>query len=110
MTPEQTQKKQARIAELIKQIEAIPAMLDGTLMTKNNRVKRKDGSIHVSPDHYTFQYRGADGRRLWKRVPRSARAAVLKLVRAAQRYRALEQEYSALMTELALANDGKKND
>jgi hypothetical protein len=32
------------------------------------------------------------------------------LVRAANRYRKLEREYTALLTELSLANGGKKND
>ena len=109
MTPGETQKKEARMEAIRHQIEAISAMLEGTLMTKHNRVRRKDGSIHVSPEHCTFQYRGADGKRRWKRVPRNAKAAVTRLVRAAERYRALEREYAALMTELSLAGGGKKN-
>ncbi len=109
MTPEALQKKEARIHAIRAQMDEIPALLDGTLMTKHNRVRRKDGSIHISPEHCTFQYRGADGKRRWKRVPRNAKAAVQRLVRAADRYRALDQEYRALLTELALANDGKKN-
>ena len=78
-------------------------------MTKYNRVKRKDGSVHVSPENYTFQYLGSDRKRKWKRIPKNAKAAVERLVRAGERYRALEQEYTALMTELSLAPDGKKN-
>ena len=109
MTVGETQTKEARIDAIRQQIEAIPAMLDGTVMTKHNRVRRKDGSIHVSPEHCTFQYRGADGKRRWKRIPRNAKAAVTRLVRAAERYRALEQEYTALLTELSLADGGKKN-
>ena len=109
MTPEETQKKEARIEAIRQQIEAISAMLDGTLMTKHNRVRRKDGSIHVSPEHCTFQYRGADAKRRWKRIPRNAKPAVTRLVRAAERYRALEREYAALLTEISLAGSGKKN-
>lgn len=109
MTPEALQKKEARIHAIRAKIDEIPAILDGTLMTKHNRVRRKDGSIHVSPEHCTFQYRGADGRRHWKRIPRNAKAAVQRLVHAGDRYRALEQEYRALRTELVLAADGKKN-
>ncbi len=89
-------------------MDKIPAMLDGTLMVKHNRVRRKDGSVHVSAGYYTFQYRGADGRRKWKRVPRNAKASVERLVRAASRYRKLDREYSALLTELSLAHGGKK--
>jgi hypothetical protein len=65
-------------------------------------------SVHVSPEHGTFQYRGADGKRRWKRIPRRARADVERLVRAGDHYRALEREYRVLMTELALVPGGKK--
>jgi hypothetical protein len=109
MTPSERSEQEARIEAIWRRMEAIPALLDGTLMTKRNRVRRTDGSIQVSPEHGTFQYRGADGKRKWKRIPRKAKATVERLVRAAQRYRALEREYRALLTELALANDDKKN-
>jgi hypothetical protein len=109
MTPEGAQKKEARIGAIRTRIEDIHAMLDGTLMTKHNRVRRKDGSVHVSPEHYTFQYRGTDGKRKWKRIPRNAKASVERLVRAAERYRNLEREYTALLTEMSLADGGKKN-
>lgn len=109
MLPEEMQKKEARIDAIRKQIDEIQAMLDGTLLTKHNRVRRRDGSIRTSPEHYTFQYRGSDGKRMWKRIPRNARAAVERLARAGDRYRALEREYRALMTERALADGGKKN-
>ena len=110
MTPAERQKKEARTRSIRAEIDDIPALLDGTLMTKHNRVKRKDGSIHVSPEHCTFQYRRADGKRQWKRIPRSAHAAVERLVRAGERYRALEREYRAVLTELTLDDGGKKND
>ena len=109
MEPEETRKKEARVEAIRGLLEEIPAMLDGSLMTKHNRVRRKDGRVHVSAEHYTFQYRGADGKRKWKRIPRAAKAAVERLVRAGDRYRALEREYRALTTELALAPGSKKN-
>ena len=109
MTTAERQKKEARVEAIWRQMEAIPALLDGTLMPKRNRVGRKDGSIHVSPEHWTFQYRGTDGKRQWKRIPRSAKAVVERLVRAAERHRTLEREYRALLTELALADGAKKN-
>jgi hypothetical protein len=110
MESEETKKKEERIDAVRKQIDEIPAMLEGTLLSKHNRVRRKDSSVHVSPEHWTFQYRGVDGKRKWKRIPRSAKAAVGRLVRAGERYRALEQEYTALLTEVSLAERGKKND
>lgn len=109
MTRHEMKRKEARIGVIKTQMERISAMLDGSLMVKHNRVKRKDGSVQVSPEHYTFQYRGADGRRKWKRIPRKAKATVEHLVRAGKRYRKLEQEYAALLTELSLADGGKKN-
>jgi len=109
MTSEQMQAKRARIREIRKQIGGFAPMLEGTLMTKRNRVKRKDGSIHVSPEYLTFQYRAADGARRWKRIPKRAASAVKRLVRSGKRYRALEREYAALVTELSLVDSGKKN-
>jgi hypothetical protein len=110
MTPQNVQKKEARIGAIRRQMDEIPAMLDGTLMAKRNRVKRKDGSVHVSPEHCTLQYTGADGKRKWKRIPRNAKTTAEQLVRAANRYRKLEREYTALLTELSLAGGVKKND
>ncbi len=109
MSLEEMQKKEARIDAIRKQIDEIPAMLDGTLMTKHNRVRRRDGSIRTSPEYFTFQYRGSDGKRKWKRIPRNVNAVVERLVRAGARYRTLEREYRALMTERSLADDAKKN-
>jgi hypothetical protein len=110
MTPEDMRKKQTRINAIRRQIDRIPAMLEGTLMVKRNRVPRKDGSVHVSPQYHTFQYRAADGKRQWKRIPRKATSAVKRLVQAGRRYRKLEREYVALLTELSLVNDGNKDD
>ena len=110
MTQQSLQKKEARIGAIRRQMDKIPAMIEGTLMVKHNRVRRKDGSVHVSPEHYTFQYRGANGKRKWKRIPKKAKTTVEQLVRAAKRYRKLEREYTALLTELSLEDGGKKND
>ena len=109
MATAERQPKETRVETIRKQMEAIPALLDGTLLSKRNRVQRKDGSIHVSPEYWTFQYRGADGKRQWKRIPRHARIVVARLIRAGASYRALEREYRALLTERTLADDAKKN-
>jgi hypothetical protein len=110
MTDAERQKKAARIRAIRAEIADIPALLDGTLLAKRNQVERKDGRIHVSPEHWTFQYRSADGKRQWKRIPRAAKSGVHRLVRAGVRYRVLEQEYRARLTELALDEGGKKKD
>ncbi len=108
-TQEEIGETDARINEILVKIGGVEAMLDGALLTKHNRAARKDGSVHTSPEHYVFQYRGADGRRKWKAVPTGAHKAVERLVEAGKRYRALEAEYSALMTERSLGADVKKN-
>lgn len=110
MTPQEAKKTDARITAILSQIAAIGDMLDGTLMVKRNRTRRKDGSVRVSPEHYTLQYRGADGRRRWKRIPAKAKGSVERLVRNGRLYRELEREFAALMTEASLAGCGKKND
>jgi len=101
-------KIEERIEIIRRKMDEIPAMLDGALLVKHNRVRRKDGSVYVSPEYYTFQYRGSDGKRRWKRIPKKALANVRKLVGAAKRYRELEREYTALITELSVAGRRKK--
>ena len=103
-------KTEARIETIRRKMGEIPAMLDGALLTKRNRVSRKDGSVYISPEYYTFQYRGADGKRKWKRIPKQALSSVKKLVRAAKLYRKLEREYTALVTEMAVAGRKKRGD
>lgn len=107
-TQEEIDKTDARIDEILLKIGSIEAMLDGALLTKHNRVARKDSTVHISPAHYVFQYRGADGKRKWKAVPTGAHKEVERLVEAGRHYRALETEYSALMTERSLMADVKK--
>jgi len=109
MTQSDTLKNDPRIDALRAEIDGIQVMLHGTLLTNRNRAKRKDGSVQVSPEHYTFQYYDVDGHRKCKRIPGNAKAAVERLVRAGDRYRALEREYRVRLTELALADGGKKN-
>ena len=42
--------------------------LQGTVKKNRNRRTRKDGSVYVSPEHYTFVCRGVNGKERWKRV------------------------------------------
>ncbi|MCK5802066.1 MAG: hypothetical protein KAI66_04505 [Lentisphaeria bacterium] len=99
----------ARADAIRAEMDGIRMMLHGTVLANRNRAKRKDGSVQISPEHYTFQYYDMDGKRKCKRIPRNARAAVVRLTRAGERYRALEREYRVLMTERSLADSGKKN-
>ena len=109
MTLPNTRQPDARIDAIRAEMDGIQEMLQGALLTNRNRTTRKDGSVQVSPEHHTFQYYDADGRRKCKRIPGKAKATVERLVRAGDRYRALEREYRVRMTELALADDSKKN-
>lgn len=65
--------------------------------------------MHVSPPHYVLEYRGADGKRKWANVTARDRKTVGRMAEAGKRYRKLEAEYAALMTEWSLSECGKKN-
>jgi len=99
----------ARAREIAETVAHLGPMLVGTLMEKRNRKRRQDGSEYVSAPYYTFQFRDAQGRRRWRRIPRHVKGRVQKLVATGERYRALEREYAALATELGLVEASKKN-
>ena len=107
---ETVEKDLARIREVAKQVQRLGPMLVGTLTQRPNRKRRKDGSEYVSVAYSTFQYKGTDGRRKWKRIPRGAEGRVRKLIAVGDRYRVLEQEYRGLASELGLLEAAKKND
>jgi hypothetical protein len=100
----------ARVHEISEAVSQLGPMLIGTLLEKRNRKRRQDGSEYVSAPYYTFQYRDADGRRRWRRMPRSQKARARKLIETGARYQALEREYAALTTQLGLLDPSKKND
>lgn len=100
---------QARIRDLLARAEGFGAMLDGCLQVKRNRVANKDGSTHKSPEHFQFQYRGADGKLRWKSVPSQHCGEVRRLIAKGRAYRRTEREYAALVNEATLAEIGKKN-
>ena len=70
---------------------------------------RKDGSVYVSPEHYTFVYRGEDGKERWKRVGAKHLPAVRRMIKAGKAYMQLAREHARLTTALAVASIGKKN-
>ena len=100
---------ETRIRELRAKAGGFGAMLDGCLQTKKNRVANRDGGTHVSPEHYQFQYRGADGKMRWKSVPRKHCGEVRRLIDKGREYKRIEREYAALVNEATLAGLGKKN-
>ena len=99
----------ARIREVAGEVARLGPMLVGTLTKRPNRKRRRDGTEYVSVAYSTLQYKGADGRRKWKRIPRGADGRVRKLIEEGERYRVLEQEYRGLASELGLVDVAKKN-
>ena len=97
-----------RMEKIRKEVAHLGPMLIGTLLQKHNRKLRKDGSEYVSPPYFTFQYTGTDGKRAWKRIPRSLKKRVEALCDEGKRYRELENEYAAIGTEVALLEPLKK--
>ena len=104
-----TEEMLARVQEIAETVPRLGPMLVGSLMEKRNRKRRQDGSEYLSPPYYTLQYRDAQGRRRWQRIPRSVKGRVLRLVETGEQYRALEREYAGITTELGLLDASKKN-
>jgi len=100
---------EARLREIQDQIAGLGPALQGTIKTNRNRRVRKDGSVYVSPEHYTFVYRGEDGKERWKRLRPEHLAEVRKMKKAGDIYRRLAREHARLTTALAVDSRGKKN-
>ena len=100
---------EARLRAVAEAIAGLGPALQGTIKTNRNRRVRKDGSVYVSPDHYTFVYRGQDGKERWKRVRPEHLPAVRKMKKAGDAYRRLAREHARLTTALAVAELCKKN-
>jgi hypothetical protein len=106
-TPEEIE---ARISDIVAQISGLGPALQGTVKKNRNRRVRKDGSVYVSPEHYTFVYRDTKGGERWKRISAAHLPAVRRMIRAGKAYKQLAREHARLVTELAVASIGKKND
>ena len=106
LTPEQIESK---IKDVCEQIAGLGPALQGTVKRNRNRRTRKDGSVYVSPEHYTFVYRGVDGKERWKRVSAKHLPAVRRMIEAGRAYKRLAREHERLTTALAVAQIGKKN-
>lgn len=105
LTPEEIVSK---IRDVCEQIEGLGPALQGTVKKNRNRRTRKDGSVYVSPVHYTFVYRGVDGKERWKRVNAKHLPAVRRMLEAGRAYKQLAREHERLTTALAVAQIGKK--
>ena len=99
---------EARLREIEAEVAGLGPALQGTIKTNRNRRVRKDGSVYVSPEHYTFVYRGEDGEERWKRVRPGHLAEVRRMKKAGDAYRRLAREHARLTTALAVASLEKK--
>ena len=100
---------ESRLKQVATQIEGLGPALQGTVKKNRKRRVRKDGSLYVSPEHYTFVYCGEDGKEKWKRVGVRHLPAVRRMIKAGKDYKRLAREHARLTTALAVATIGKKN-
>jgi hypothetical protein len=107
--PRSEEKIGARLAEIEREATGVGSALQGTVKKNRNRRARKDGSVYVSPVHYTFVYRDADGNERWKRFGAERLPAVMRMKKAGDAYRRLAREHARLTAGLAVLSLGKKN-
>ncbi len=99
-----------RLKRIEGEIAGLGPALQGTVKKNRNRRVRKDGSVYLSPEHYTFVYRGEDGKERWKRVNAMHLPSLKRMIKAGKAYKQLAREHARLTTALAVASIGKKND
>ena len=107
--PRSTDEIEFRLREIEREYAGLGPALQGTVKRNRNRRVRKDGSVYVSPEHYTFVYRGEGGKERWKRVAARHLPAVSRMIKAGKDYKRLAREHARLTTALAVASIGKKN-
>ena len=92
-----------RMEEILMEMRGMGDMLFGSVTTNRNRRerKRKEG-VYVSPAHYTFNYRGENGRKLCKRIHPEDVRRVRNLIAAGRRWKELEKEYERLANQLGV--------
>ena len=91
-----------RMEALLRVMEGIGDVLFGSVtVNRNRKTRKKKPGVYVSPEHYTFNYKNAEGKRCWKRIPAGCIGRVRELVGAGKRWKKLEAEYEALATEAA---------
>lgn len=100
---------EARLREILDEIATLGPALLGTIKKNRNRRLRKDGSLYISPVHYTFVYRNAAGQECWKRISAQHLPAIERMKKRGDLYKKLTCEHARLTTRLALAGIGKKN-
>jgi hypothetical protein len=106
-----TESKTERINQILAGMAAISEFAEGCL-SKSSNYSVRGGVRHKAKPHWKFQSRGGAGRRVCRAVPAALVPRIRELVENGKRYRALEREYAALVTEAsvgtALAEPSKK--
>lgn len=97
-----------RIARIRDEIAAITEFAEGTVSCSSSRYRLKDGTWKKAKPHWKFQSLGPRGKRRYVHVPAACVERVQRLVENGKRYRALEAEYSRLVTEASLEGAGEK--
>lgn len=105
-TPKQIE---ARLNEILKEIAALGPALQGTIKKNRNRRRRKDGSLYISPEHYTFVYRDTNGKECWKRINEKHLPTIRQMQRTGELYKKLVCEHARLTTQLAVIGIAKKS-
>ena len=101
-TPNMEKNIERRLEVLLREMEGIGDVLFGSVtVNRNRKARKKKPGVYVSPEHYTFNYKNAEGKRCWKRIPAGCIGRVRELVGAGKRWKKLEAEYEALATEAA---------
>ena len=97
-----------RISRIRDEIAAITEFAEGTVSSSSSRYRLKDGTWKKAKPHWKFQSLGPRGKRRYVHVPAACVERVKQLVENGKRYRALEAEYSQLVTEASLEGAGEK--
>ena len=100
--------KTERIMQIRAEMAAIQEFAEGTISCSSSRYRLKDGTWKKAKPHWKFQSLGPRGKRRYVHVPAGCVERVKELVENGKRYRALENEYSRLVTEASLEGAGEK--
>ena len=100
--------KTERILQIRAEMAAIQEFAEGTISCSSSRYRLKDGIWKKAKPHWKFQSLGPRGKRRYVHVPAGCVERVKELVENGRRYRALESEYSRLVTEASLEGAGEK--
>ena len=103
-----TEVAKLELEQISKEISEIGPVLFGTIKKNRNKRVRKDGSIYLSPVHYTFVYKSNEGKERWKRINVEQLPTIERMKENGKEYRRLSNIYMAMSTRLTLLQIGEK--